>query len=143
MGRAVSEYLIYLPFVLIAAGTLLQLYIHLSARRMRGRDLSVQPGMSALDKLCPDWRERPRLLLYFSSAYCGPCKSMAPSIDALAKESGAIFKLDAIEHGNLATVLGARGAPAFVLLEQGKVARVHLGSLSEGALRKMLGLLTP
>lgn len=138
MGRAVSDYLIYLPLLLIALGTLLQLYIHLAARRMRGRDISAQPGMEALDTLCPDWRERPRLLLYFSSAYCGPCQAMMPVIDGLVSEGAALLKLDALEQGELATTLGARGAPAFVLLEQGKVARVHLGSLSEAALRRLV-----
>ncbi|MFU8838587.1 MAG: thioredoxin family protein [Thiohalomonadaceae bacterium] len=136
-----SDYLIYLPFVLIAAGTLLQVYLHLSARRMRGKELHGEVGFDELDHLLPDWRERTPLLLYFSSAYCAPCKAMAPSIDALAAQTGAVLKLDAIAHGELATRLGARGAPAFVLLEQGRVARVHLGSLSPGALRKMLDVL--
>lgn len=136
-----SDYLIYLPFVLIAAGTLLQIYLHLSARRMRGQSLREDAQMTVLDARMPDWRERHRLLLYFSSAYCAPCKAMAPSIDALANETGAVLKLDAIADGELASRLGARGAPAFVLLEQGRVAKVHLGSLSPGALRKMLDVL--
>jgi thioredoxin 1 len=132
------DYLIYLPFLLIGAGTLLQIYIHVSARRMRGQSLQELPGMAVLDERLADWREHPRLLLYFSSAYCGPCKAMAPMIEGLAAETGALLKLDAIADGELATTLGARGAPAFVLLERGTIAKVHLGSLSEGALRKML-----
>ena len=59
-------------------------------------------------------------------------------INPLATELGNIVKLDAIEHGELATKLHARGAPAFVFVEQGKVAGVHLGSMTEAQLRKRL-----
>ena len=59
-------------------------------------------------------------------------------IDKLSEESGNLVKLDAIEHGDLASRLGARGAPAFVQLAQGTVLKVHLGSLTEPRLRQML-----
>lgn len=132
------DYLIYLPFVLIAFGIGMQLHARLSAWRMRGRMIATDPVFSVLDGLLPDWCERPHMLLYFSSEWCGPCKSMAPMIERLQQETGAILKLDALEYGELATHLGARGAPAFVLLEKGVVRKVHLGSLTEGALRSLL-----
>jgi thiol-disulfide isomerase/thioredoxin len=128
-----SDYLKYLPFVLIGGGTLLQLYIHFAARRMRGRKLSELDGL-----LTPEWLEKKKLLIYFSSPYCAPCKAIAPLIDKLSSESGNILKLDAIEHGELASRLGARGAPAFVQVRQGRVVKVHLGSLSETKLRQMV-----
>jgi thioredoxin 1 len=128
-----SDYLKYLPFVLIGVITLIQLYVQLSARRMRGRSLS---GLGEL--LEPHWLEKEKLVLYFSSAYCAPCKAMAPMIDRLAGESGNILKLDAIKHGDLASRLGARGAPAFVQVARGKVVKIHLGALTEAKLRQML-----
>lgn len=128
-----SEYLKYLPFVLIGLLTLLQLFIRLSARRMRGHSVSELDGL--VDER---WLQEKKLVLYFSSAYCQPCKAMAPMIDKLSVETGNLVKLDAIKHGELATRLGARGAPAFVQLAQGTIVKVHLGSLTEARLRQML-----
>lgn len=128
-----SDNLKYLPFLLIGLITLMQLFIHLSARRMRGQSLSAVEELLQAELLQKD-----KLVLYFSSAYCGPCKGMAPMIDRLSAEHDNLAKFDAIEHGELATRLGARGAPAFVQVQQGKVVKVHLGALSEAKLRQML-----
>ncbi len=128
-----SDNLKYLPFVLIALMTLLQIVIRISARRMRGR--SVRELGDLLDKR---WLDKERLVLYFSSAYCQPCKAMAPMIKRLGAETGNLVKLDANEHGELASRLGARGAPVFVQLMEGTVVKVHLGSLTETRLRQML-----
>lgn len=128
-----SDYLIYLPFVLIGAITLMQLFIFFSARRMRGHTLTEMDGL-----LERKWLEKDRALLYFSSAYCGPCKTMAPLIDKLTNEYDNLVKFDAIEHAGLAKALGVRAAPTFVQLEKGKVVKVHLGTLSEGKLRQLL-----
>lgn len=128
-----SDYLKYLPIVLIVLMTLLQVFIRLSARRMRGRSVAELKGL-----IDDRWLEKEKLVIYFSSAYCQPCKAMAPMIDKLSEESGNLVKLDAIEHGDLASRLGARGAPAFVQLAQGTVLKVHLGSLTEPRLRQML-----
>ncbi len=128
-----SEYLKYLPFVLIGLLTLLQLFIRLSARRMRGHALSELGGL--VDE---KWLQKKKLVLYFSSAYCQPCKAMTPIIDKLSAETGNLVKLDAIEHGELASRLGARGAPAFVQVSGGQIVNVHLGSLTEARLRTML-----
>lgn len=128
-----SDYLKYLPFVLIGVITLIQLYVRFSARRMRGHALSELEGL-----VTPEWLEKEKLVFYFSSAYCASCKAMAPMIERLSGECDNLLKLDAIENGELATRLGARGAPAFVQVEQGRVVQVHLGSLTEAKLRQML-----
>ena len=128
-----SDNLKYLPIVLIVLMTLLQVFIRLSARRVRGQSVAELKGL--IDER---WLEKKKLVIYFSSAYCQPCKAMAPMIDKLSEESGNLIKLDAIEHGELASRLGARGAPAFVQLAQGTIVKVHLGSLTEPRLRQML-----
>jgi thioredoxin-like negative regulator of GroEL len=128
-----SEYLKYLPILLIVLLTLMQVAIRLSARRMRGRSIADLEGL-----LDASWLEKEKLVIYFSSAYCQPCKAMAPMIEKLSAESDNLVKLDAIEQGELASRLGARGAPAFVQLAKGTIVKVHLGSLTEPRLRQML-----
>jgi thioredoxin-like negative regulator of GroEL len=123
----------YIPLVLIALMTLLQIYIRFSARFMKGKPLPELQGVVDESLL-----QRDKLVLYFSSEYCQPCKEMAPMISKLTTELGNLVKLDALEHGELATRLHARGAPAFVFVEQGKVAGVHLGALTEARLRSHL-----
>ena len=125
----------YLPFLLIGLLTLLQLWMRLSARRMRGRRIDGLEEYLSARQLNAD-----HVIIYFSSGYCQPCQQLAPLIERLISEGGEIVKLDAIEQGALATRLGARGAPAFVMLEQGVVTKVHLGSLTEAQLRTFLRL---
>jgi thiol-disulfide isomerase/thioredoxin len=127
------EWTKYIPLVLIAALTLLQLYIRFSARFMRGKPLPELAGVVDESLLRGD-----KLVLYFTSEYCQPCKEMAPMAERLTAELGNLVKLDALEHGELATRLHARGAPAFVFVEQGKITGVHLGSLTEARLRTHL-----
>ncbi len=127
------EWTKYIPLVLIALLTLLQLYVRFSARFIRGKSLPDLQGVVDASLLSRD-----KLVLYFSSEYCQPCKEMAPMIERVAAELGNLAKLDAIEHGELATKLQARGAPAFVFVEHGKIAGVHLGALTEPRLRKHL-----
>lgn len=127
------EWTKYIPLVLIGLMTLLQLYIRFSARFMKGRLLPELHGVVD-DKLL----KADKLVLYFTSAYCHPCKEMAPMIERLSSELGNVVKLDALEHGELATSLHARGAPAFVFIEAGRISGVHLGALTEARLRAHL-----
>jgi thioredoxin 1 len=127
------EWTKYIPLVLIALMTLLQIYIRFSARFMKGKPLPELHGIVDEKLLRGD-----KLVLYFSSAYCQPCKEMAPMIERLSSELGNVVKLDALEHGELATSLHARGAPAFVFIESGRIAGVHLGALTEARLRTHL-----
>ncbi|MDH5784647.1 MAG: thioredoxin family protein [Chromatiales bacterium] len=127
------EWTKYIPLLLIALLTLLQVYIRLSARMMRGRALPELEGVID-DALL----HSQKLVIYFSSAYCQPCREMMPMIDALAKEHGNLVTLDSLVHGELATRLHARGAPAFVFVERQRITGVHLGSLSEGRVRQHL-----
>ena len=127
------EWTKYIPLVLIALMTLLQIYIRFSARFMKGKPLPELDGIVDESLLRGE-----KLVLYFTSEYCQPCKEMAPMSERLFAELGNLVKLDALEHGELATRLHARGAPAFVFVEQGRIAGVHLGSLTEAQLRSHL-----
>ena len=125
----------YLPFVLIGLLTLMQVWMHLSARKMKGK---LVVGLD--EQLSSEQLQAERLVIYFSSDFCQPCKAMSPMIDALVQQGGTIVKLDAMEQGELASRLGARGAPAFVMMERGIVNRGHLGSMTGGKLREFLQL---
>jgi thioredoxin 1 len=120
----------YIPLVLIALLVLVQVYVRFAARWMKGKPLPELNGLVDESLLSGD-----KLVLYFTSDYCQPCKEMAPMIEQLTTELGNLVKLDALQHGELATRLQARGAPAFVFVEKGRITGVHLGSLTEVRLR--------
>jgi thioredoxin 1 len=130
-----EDYTKYIPLVIIGLLTLMQIGMRLSSRRARGKKISTLDAIATTEQ-----QQMPRLIIYFSSSYCGPCKTMAPMIEKITAETGAIIKLDALEYGELATEMGARGAPAFVVLEKGIINRVHLGALTENRIKEMLTL---
>ena len=130
-----EDYTKYIPLVIIGLLTLMQIFMRLSTRLVRGKKVSIVDGIAT-----PEQQKMDRLIIYFTSGFCGPCKTMAPMIEKLSIETGAIIKLDALEYGDMATEMGARGAPAFVLLENSVINRVHLGALTEKRIKEMLKL---
>jgi thiol-disulfide isomerase/thioredoxin len=127
-----EDYTKYIPLILIALLTIMQVFIRFSSKKAKGK--SVEWLSDWIDE---SLLQEPRLLLYFSSEVCQPCKTLAPVIEQLKEKGANIIKLDAIEDGELGTRLGARGAPAFVIINKGIVEDVHLGALTTAKLEKI------
>ena len=74
--------------------------------------------------------ERP-ILVDFSAAWCGPCKALAPTIDAVAREySGRldVFKVDIDESPDAAAHFGIRGVPTCIFFKGGREVDRFVGS---------------
>lgn len=58
-------------------------------------------------------------ILYFSAAWCGPCKTLGPIIESL---SGQINydKIDVDNNQDLSIEYGVRNIPTLVLVENGE-----------------------
>lgn len=62
------------------------------------------------------------VLVDVTADWCGPCRAMAPILEAITDERDdlRIVKVDADTNMSLATALGVRGFPTFVLFDGGQ-----------------------
>jgi len=81
------------------------------------------------------------VLVDFWAAWCGPCRSLGPTLEKLADEFAGAFRLAKVDTDaqmQLAAVFGIRSLPTVVLLKQGQMVDGFMGALPEGAIREFL-----
>lgn len=127
----------YLPYILIAFilfFTALQLRVIFATRRLKGRPA---PPLDAL--LDESQRQQQRLLFYFFSEHCGPCRAMTPVVERLADRHPNIVKVDVERSPELARGFGVMATPTVILVQEGRIAKVAVGTVGERKLGTMLG----
>jgi len=83
------------------------------------------------------------VLLDFSAAWCGPCRSMAPLIDEVAAAGWIVRHVDVDREGDLVRRFGITGVPCYVLLVKGQeVDRIN-GATTRVELERMLAKSRP
>ena len=81
------------------------------------------------------------VLVDFWAEWCGPCKQIAPALEALATEMGdkvTIAKLNIDENPMTPSKYGVRGIPTLMLFKDGQVAATKIGALPKGKLSEWL-----
>ncbi len=81
------------------------------------------------------------VLVDFWAAWCGPCKMVAPLMDALAEEfdkTAKIAKINVDEEGELALKFGVMSIPTVFLFQNGEIKDKAVGAYSADHYRDMI-----
>ena len=83
------------------------------------------------------------VMVDFWAAWCGPCRGVAPEVEALADQYGAaikVVKVDVDANQAIASQYDIRGIPMIGLFEGGKLTKQVVGARPRQAIETELGL---
>ena len=81
------------------------------------------------------------VLVDFWATWCGPCKTLGPTLEKLADEYAGAFrlaKIDCDKEQQLAGMFGVRSIPTVVLIQNGQIVDAFSGALPESQVREFL-----
>ena len=81
------------------------------------------------------------VLVDFWAEWCGPCRMMSPTIDAIAEAYAGrvkVGKLNVDENGATGMRYNVRGIPTLLLFKGGKVVEQKVGAVGKVEVQKML-----
>ena len=80
------------------------------------------------------------VLLDFWAVWCGPCKMIAPMVEAIAEEREDVLvgKINVDEEMELAMEFGITSIPTLVVMKDGKIAATTVGYRPKADIEKLL-----
>jgi thioredoxin 1 len=81
------------------------------------------------------------VLVDFWAEWCGPCKRLAPTVDALAADYAGkvtVGKLNVDENPDIAIKYQIRGIPALLLFKDGQVIESVVGLVPKEDLKRVI-----
>jgi thioredoxin len=81
------------------------------------------------------------VLIDFTADWCGPCKTVAPEVDAVARElegKAKVVKVDIDRSKRIATSLRIQAVPTFIVFSKGRPVAAEQGVLKRNQLRDLV-----
>lgn len=80
------------------------------------------------------------VLLDFWATWCGPCKMIAPLVEAIAEEREDVLvgKVNVDEEMELAVEFGVTSIPTLIVMKDGRVAATAVGYRPKADIEKLL-----
>jgi len=81
------------------------------------------------------------VLVDFWAGWCGPCKALAPTIDALAVSYAGklkVAKVDVDQNGEAPSRYGIRGIPALLFFKGGKIVDQIVGFVAQDVIEEKI-----
>ena len=81
------------------------------------------------------------VLVDFWAEWCGPCRMIAPSVEAVAEQyqgKAGVYKMNVDENLNVPQQYGIRGIPTLILFKNGVPAAQKVGALAKGQLTSFI-----
>ena len=73
--------------------------------------------------------------------WCGPCRMIAPSVEAVAEEfdgKAGVFKMNVDENTNVPNKYGIRGIPTLILFKGGQEQERIVGAVTRESISKVI-----
>ena len=77
------------------------------------------------------------VLVDFWAVWCGPCRQLAPTVDAIAadyKEQLTVGKMNIDDHQNVPQTYGIRSIPTLLIFKGGQVVKQLVGNVPRSKL---------
>lgn len=81
------------------------------------------------------------VLVDFWAEWCGPCRMIAPTVEAIAeeyKDKAGVYKMNVDENMSVPQQYGIRGIPTLILFKGGQEQERIVGAVTREAITKVI-----